>query len=994
MPQTQSDNLPNIKAWIVQNKWPVTAASVLLLLLLVVAVLPAIISSQFQKWVLANGADQVSVENVDFNPFTARLGLYNILIEKDGQQPFLLPSLEMHARWRDLFQRRFVVRSLGIDGVRLTVDQSLSEDSHVGGILLKRLVSDSAEPEPEPDDAKPWHFRIESLSMSDLIVDYRLQGLQAKLQVDRLSLSELDSLPDAAPAEINLNGNLDAAALAIAGRVNVFGASPGFVGKLTIDQLPLAAYLPLVDAAFAGNTATIAVDSQLQLAMTADGLSLEQDGQAGLSDLSWQLPGQLLETKSLQWRGTLNLQQAQDGGMQLLADGNLDTAELLLNGAEQPLTVQNQRLVWQGRVETSLGADQRIISKLDGQLHNIGLDLDLAATDNNSVLLKNTDLNWQGKASVDISNDTVAVDAEGKLQNEGMLVELERQQLHLETEAMAWQGDLAMRQTPGPLELSSSGNARINGLLAQTLDKTQRVLRATEIAADNLELTAVDSVAIKRLSFNELSLGNAVEDQDLPSGLAGFVNYDQLLFEPISFDGKGGLAIGSIHQEGAKQVFVRNEDGSWGFATLVGAFRQIAGQERFIPPPDALRDDQDADRDAEKNAVGNDEAEDALPVRVDRITISPGSKLFYQDKSLSRPFVKKIDIQGASVGQFDSSQPELSSPLSLKANINNAQIVFDGDVTVFAEQPTFDINGEIQAMSLLPYSQFMEKAFGYRVDSGSLNATSTLVGKDGKLESNTELILNQLDIEQLSEAELKAIDAKLNAGLETGLSMLKDKNDTIKLKVPVNGEFADLEVDPSDIINQAMGKALKKGAKTYFAAALFPFGTLLVVADAAAGSAMKVKLDPVFFAAGGSELGDGFHPYLEKVANILDEKPEIFVKVCGVSAQADREQVVAKMKAAFLASQPTPAKPATSAKPSETEAKADGETAEKPAEPEFVADEQLVEQQLKALAVTRAGNVTDFLLKDQDVEPKRLIGCQPRIDSENADARPRADLLL
>lgn len=39
-----------------------------------------------------------------------------------------------------------------------------------------------------------------------------------------------------------------------------------------------------------------------------------------------------------------------------------------------------------------------------------------------------------------------------------------------------------------------------------------------------------------------------------------------------------------------------------------------------------------------------------------------------------------------------------------------------------------------------------------------------------------------------------------------------------------------LKIDPSDIINTALAKAMQQGAKTYLAAALFPYATLLTVA--------------------------------------------------------------------------------------------------------------------------------------------------------------------
>jgi len=127
----------------------ITVGVVVLILAIVLAGTPWLISHQLQKWVLANGGENVSVEDVDFNPFTAELSLINVAIERGGSQSLLLPELRLKARWRDLFERRFVIESADLNGVQLTFDQSQPEQEHVAGILLKNLVAEeAATPEP------------------------------------------------------------------------------------------------------------------------------------------------------------------------------------------------------------------------------------------------------------------------------------------------------------------------------------------------------------------------------------------------------------------------------------------------------------------------------------------------------------------------------------------------------------------------------------------------------------------------------------------------------------------------------------------------------------------------------------------------------------------------------------------------------------------------------------------------------------------------------
>ena len=186
-----------------------------------------------------------------------------------------------------------------------------------------------------------------------------------------------------------------------------------------------------------------------------------------------------------------------------------------------------------------------------------------------------------------------------------------------------------------------------------------------------------------------------------------------------------------------------------------------------------------------------------------------------------------------------------------------------------------------------------------------------------------------------------------------------------------------------------MGTALKAGAKTYFAAALFPFGTLLVIADVASDKAMQVKLDPVLFEKATAKLSEERHAYLDKVANVLDEKPEISMKICGVSTSSDRLVYVEQQRQQFEKAQAE-----LQAKQDKNQKKNDKEKQQAEDQPKFVADETLIKTQLETLASQRAEAVSAYFSEQKKVKQARLIDCQPRLETEDADAKPRTDLHL
>ena len=147
--------------------------------------------------------------------------------------------------------------------------------------------------------------------------------------------------------------------------------------------------------------------------------------------------------------------------------------------------------------------------------------------------------------------------------------------------------------------------------------------------------------------------------------------------------------------------------------------------------------------------------------------------------------------------------------------------------------------------------------------------------------------------------------------------------------------------------------------------------THIAVAKVAGEAAGKIRLDPVQFEAGQASLDDTDRDYLSKIAKVLKERPKLAVKVCGVAVQQD----VAHLQPP---AQPQAGKASTESGKKETS----------PAAP--VVDEQ----KLAELGQQRAASVKDYLVDKFKVPANRLVSCQPRLETDQADALPRTELLL
>jgi len=203
--------------------------------------------------------------------------------------------------------------------------------------------------------------------------------------------------------------------------------------------------------------------------------------------------------------------------------------------------------------------------------------------------------------------------------------------------------------------------------------------------------------------------------------------------------------------------------------------------------------------------------------------------------------------------------------------------------------------------------------------------------------------------------------------LDMALNILRDKNDTIELKIPIEGDANNPDFDVSNAITKAVASGVSVGATSYLAYALQPYGTMVAVAKIAGEAASKVRLDPVAFEPGQAKLDDTDRDYLSKIAKVLKERPKLAVKVCGVAVQRD----VAHL-------QPPPDK-------------SSGQSGKKQASPAAAVVDK---QKLTELGEQRAASVKDYLVETFKVPANHLVNCQTRLEIEQADANPRTDLLL
>jgi hypothetical protein len=882
-----------------QRTWVVVLASLAVLFLLVLVVLPYGISYGLHQWLLANGGEDVQLEDIDFNVFTGRATVTDLNVIADEQARLLIPRLEIDVDWMPLFSRHVAARMIAFDGVDITITQVADGSLRIGGISLP-----ATEEKVEETAAEPWGFGLEELKIINTTITYRSPDIQLVTHFEDLTLSHLITwMTD--PARLVLNATVNDAPVTLDGRLPPLSDGFGFTGKLGITSLPLHTFATLAESAVTGLGGQFSISSELDVLLTPEAsLAVSHTGVLGLEGLALEQDGRQVSYADFQWKGDTKLAAAIDNDrFDLDLQGVITGKDLGVADDDYQLSYADQE--WKGvlTLQSAAGGGGTNI-KLQGTLSGEDLAVLVPAE---ALTVHHGGFLWDGTVAVE-SGENTAVTAEGHIQLGKLGADVADSKVNL-----ASIDDLTIEK----LGLLENGDITVTGLTV-----TGAVFAKDTAAAGSKE-----------------SSGGSVLS-------AGLITADS-----IQVTEGNQVAIGRLEWRDVISLIQRDPDGEWRPVRIV----------HTLPFTNT-------DTEAQQPAPAAADAP-AGRVRVDEISVTGDSAIILEDATVKPPFNMRLTVTEAVLKNVDNGQPGLDSPISIKGRISkHSNISVKGTLQPFAESPTLDLTNHVDGISLPQLSAYTIEALGYALESGHLDADTTLKINKGQIDSQNHLVIRGLEVTPVDNESREKLDGQLLVPLSTGLSMLRDDNDTIELDLPVNGNLDSPDFGLGDIINTAMSKAIKQGSMTYLKLALQPYGALITVAELAGEAATKVRLQPVNFEPGLATPAGEAGGYLQKVAGILKDRPGLNIKICGQAVAEDRVVLAG----------------GTVIK------KEDGKTGDAAREAKPVTDQQLLD-----LASQRAGFVKDQLVIKHGVTASRLVACTPGIDDdEDDDNVPRVDLLI
>jgi len=439
--------------------WIVSGLGVLLALILIA--IPLGMSYGIERYFIANGADHVNVGDVDFNPFTRRIVIKNLIVHVHKEKVLSISEARFSFAWFPFFNKRFILKKVELDNSILVMEELPDGRWRIGGLALT-----TAE---DKYDARPWGFGLIAVQVHNSRVKFRSMQLTSELSIEQARLERLRSwLPDK-KAHLELAGQLNDGKLQVQGDFAVFGSRTNFDGDLKLQGLSLTPFAQLIAPEPGMLQGLLDTDVRIQTQYSPEkGFSFDQTGRLTLKQARLRLDEIDLADQNFTWNGTVQMKLPDSASdfIQLTVAGQLKGSGGSVNSTPAKLTFQHRGLSWDGKFVLSQKTRMADYT-LDG-----GLALQDFKMDASEMNLAEESLRWDGEVRLTMpdSPNALTVTATGELTEKEASLVLPAANFKLQGNGLSWNGEFGFGAGKEPAGVKLDGDLKFAKLKLVTSD--------------------------------------------------------------------------------------------------------------------------------------------------------------------------------------------------------------------------------------------------------------------------------------------------------------------------------------------------------------------------------------------------------------------------------------------------------------------------------------------------------------------------------------------
>lgn len=282
-------------------------------------------------------------------------------------------------------------------------------------------------------------------------------------------------------------------------------------------------------------------------------------------------------------------------------------------------------------------------------------------------------------------------------------------------------------------------------------------------------------------------------------------------------------------------------------------------------------------------------------VVIKRIHTTGKNVVYIKDASLQPAihhelFLKKVDVKNINTGH-----PNASTLFDVDVNIGKySNVALAGDYTLLAKQPSGKFKGKLNNIDLLNYNTYLAQAIGYKAKTGALSMDVDVGVTKSELSGGVDVLLNNLELSPSDKGRIESLKKQLSMPLDQSLDLLKDKQGKIKINLPLKGNINAPDFSLSGVMTLVTKKALKTATMMGLKQMIQPYGSLLTIGEWAGDKLLAVKLDPIEYGYGETQVAKDKMPYLDKVVEIMRTKKALNLKLCAKISQEEADFAMLK----------------------------------------------------------------------------------------------------
>ncbi len=498
-----------------------------------------------------------------------------------------------------------------------------------------------------------------------------------------------------------------------------------------------------------------------------------------------------------------------------------------------------------------------------------------------------------------------------------------------------------------------------------------QTITVKEFHADNTEqekqLASIEAIALTDIKADD-SLNIAAESllvnnghvfgQTINEEKSNFLQFARLSVNKPVWKDNAKLTIAGINLEDTQVNLLKDKNGK---LLLTRELQELKGEPSEEQPAEG--------EEKEEKSTSPD-----FSFQIGEISVTGNSGIRYEDHALKFPFIAKLAIETLRVTDLDSGHPDKAASYELTGNLDKyAPLTIKGTVKPFGEEFSLQQTASFKNFPMVSLAPYSLHYLGIVPTKRTLSTDTKLSIENDYIDLQNTWLIKKLEIKTVEKELAGEFNSQLPLPLDSALSMLKDKQENIELSLPISGSKDNLDFGITGLLITPLSKAIVSASSSYFLYTLGPYGAAAYIGLKVGEKLMKTRVPPVVFEPGKSALTEDHKKYLERIAEILKNRPKIDLQLCAWVLPAEHLTTI-KLQEQL----DHPAEPAAN---HTKEAKV-----EKPAE--------LSEDDKKALL--RLGNaralaIKDYLVLEHDIDPGRLLLCLPELD-KSKEAKPRVEL--